>query len=107
MTAVRLDRVSKIYKGGVLAVNDVSLSAEQGELLVLVGPSGSGKTTILRIIAGLEELTSGEVRLGGQALNHLPPQERNGALVLQDCAPSPHPSRAVNLCFSPRMAHVV
>src|SRR5260370_37197690 len=72
MTAVRLDRVSKIYKGGVLAVNDVSLSAEQGELLVLVGPSGSGKTTILRIIAGLEELTSGEGRLGRDGA-HAPP----------------------------------
>ncbi len=106
MTAVMLDRVSKIYKGGVLAVNDVSLSAEQGELLVLVGPSGSGKTTILRIIAGLEELTSGEVRLGGQAVNDLPPQDRNVAMVFQDGALYPHRSVRDNLAFPLRMARV-
>ena len=106
MRAVLLDRVTKVYKGGVLAVNDVSLSAEQGELLVLVGPSGSGKTTILRIIAGLEELTSGEVWLGGQPVNELRPQERNVAMVFQDGALYPHRSVRDNLAFPLRVARM-
>ena len=99
MTAVMLNRVSKVYDGGVLAVHDVSLAAEKGELLVLVGPSGCGKTTILRMIAGLEEPTSGEVWLGGEPAAGLPPQERNVAMVFQHGALYPHRSVRGNLAF--------
>jgi len=99
MTAMMLDRVSKIYDGGMLAVEDVSLSAEAGELLVLVGPSGCGKTTILRMIAGLEEPTRGEVWLGGEPATGLPPQERNVAMVFQHGALYPHRSVRGNMAF--------
>jgi multiple sugar transport system ATP-binding protein len=97
--AVMLDRVSKVYGGGILAVDDVSLAAEEGELLVLVGPSGCGKTTILRIIAGLETPTSGEVWLGGEPAADLSPQERNVAMVFQSGALYPHRSVRGNLAF--------
>src|SRR5580700_4250933 len=99
MTAVMLDRVSKAYDGGVLAVEDVSLAAEDGELLVLVGPSGCGKTTILRMIAGLEEPTCGEVWLGGKPVTGVPPQERDVAMVFQHGALYPHYSVRGNLAF--------
>jgi multiple sugar transport system ATP-binding protein len=99
MTAVMLDRVSKAYDGGVLAVEDVSLAAEDGELLVLVGPSGCGKTTILRMIAGLEEPTCGEVWLGGEPVTGVPPQERDVAMVFQHGALYPHYSVRGNLAF--------
>jgi multiple sugar transport system ATP-binding protein len=99
MTAMMLDRVSKVYNGGVLAVEDVSLAAGYGELLVLVGPSGCGKTTILRMIAGLEEPTCGEVWLGGEPATGLPPQERNVAMVFQHGALYPHRSVRGNLAF--------
>lgn len=102
--AMMLDRVSKIYGGGVLALDDVSLSAEEGELLVLVGPSGCGKTTILRIIAGLERPTSGEVSLSGQFASSLTPQERNIAMVFQSGALYPHRSVRGNLAFPLTMA---
>ncbi len=106
MAAVMLDRVSKIYGGGVLAVDDVHLSAEQGELLVLLWPSGCGKTTILRIIAGLEELTSGEVWLGGQPATDLPPQQRNVAMVFQQGALYPNRSVRDNVAFPLRIARM-
>src|SRR5260370_38628008 len=99
MTALMLDRVSKIYDGGVLAVDDISLTAEYGELLVLVGPSGCGKTTILRMIAGLEEPTSGEVWLGEQPATGLLPQERNVAMGFQHGALYPCRSVQGNLAF--------
>jgi multiple sugar transport system ATP-binding protein len=106
MMAMMLDRVSKIYDGGVLAVNDVHLEAERGEVLVLVGPSGCGKTTMLRIIAGLEELTAGEVWLRGQPANDLPPQERNVAMVFQHGALYPNRSVRGNLAFPLRIARM-
>jgi multiple sugar transport system ATP-binding protein len=99
MTAMMLDRVSKVYDGGILAVDDVRLAAEDGEFLVLVGPSGCGKTTILRIIAGLEEPTSGEVWLDGQSATDVPPQDRNIAMVFQGGALYPHRSVRGNLAF--------
>src|SRR5260221_6420942 len=106
MSAVRLDRVTKVYNNGVLAVDGVRLEVEQGEVLVLLGPSGCGKTTILRIIAGLEELTSGNVWLGDQLATGLRPRDRNIAMVFQHCALYPHLTVRDNLAFPLKMAQV-
>ena len=99
MSAVAVDQVTKVYDGGVLAVDDVSLEVDPGELLVLLGPSGCGKTTILRMIAGLEDPTDGRVVLNGHIANELPPHERNVAMVFQDLALYPHLSVRDNLAF--------
>lgn len=99
MTAIALEGVSKVYDNGLLAVDDVRLKAENGEFLVLLGPSGCGKTTILRMIAGLEEVTSGELWLDGECANDLPPWERNVAMVFQDGALYPHLTVRENLAF--------
>jgi multiple sugar transport system ATP-binding protein len=103
MAAVVLDRVSKVYDGDVLAVDDLRLEVAEGELLVLLGPSGCGKTTILRIIAGLEEITSGRLWLGGQLANDLPTQLRNIAMVFQHGALYPHLTVRQNLAFPLKM----
>jgi multiple sugar transport system ATP-binding protein len=97
--AVVLDRVSKTYAGGVRAVRELSLEVAPGELLVLLGPSGCGKTTILRLIAGLEEATSGDLWLDGQLVNSVPPQHRNIAMVFQHGALYPHLTVRENLAF--------
>jgi multiple sugar transport system ATP-binding protein len=99
VTRVALDGVTKVYDGGVLAVNDIRLTAEKGEFLVLVGPSGCGKTTILRMIAGLEEITSGDLWLDGERANDLQPGERNVAMVFQHGALYPHLTVRENLAF--------
>jgi multiple sugar transport system ATP-binding protein len=97
--AVVLDRVSKTYAGEVLAVKELSLEVSAGELLVLLGPSGCGKTTILRLVAGLEEATSGDLWLDGQLVNNVPPQHRNIAMVFQHGALYPHLTVRENLAF--------
>ncbi len=99
MPAVVLDRVSKTYAGEVLAVKELSLEVSAGELLVLLGPSGCGKTTILRLVAGLEEATSGDLWLDGQLVNNVPPQQRNIAMVFQHGALYPHLTVRENLAF--------
>lgn len=99
MPAVVLDRVSKTYSGDVLAVKELSLEVSPGELLVLLGPSGCGKTTILRLVAGLEEATSGDLWLDGQLVNDVPPQHRNIAMVFQHGALYPHLTVRENLAF--------
>jgi multiple sugar transport system ATP-binding protein len=104
MSAVAVDQVTKVYDGGVLAVDDVSLEVDPGELLVLLGPSGCGKTTILRMIAGLEDPTEGRVVLNGHIANELPPHERNVAMVFQDLALYPHLSVRENLAFPLRIS---
>ncbi len=107
MSAVAVDQVTKIYDGGVLAVDDVSLEVDPGELLVLLGPSGCGKTTILRMIAGLEDPTDGRVVLDGHIANERPPHERNVAMVFQDLALYPHLSVRDNLAFPLRISGLV
>jgi multiple sugar transport system ATP-binding protein len=98
--------VGKLYDGGVTAVRDLNLDVAEGEFMVLVGPSGCGKTTALRMIAGLEEITSGEIRIGGKVVNDLPPRDRDIAMVFQNYALYPHKSVYENLAFGLRMRKV-
>ncbi len=103
MTGVSLERVVKQYPNGVVAVRELSLDVSPGELLALVGPSGCGKTTTLRLIAGLEEPTSGRVCLNGHDVRGVPPRRRNLALVFQRPALYPHLSVRDNLAFGLRL----
>jgi multiple sugar transport system ATP-binding protein len=102
MAEVELDSVSKIYPKNVKAVDNVSLTASDGEFLVLVGPSGCGKTTTLRMIAGLEEITSGSLRIGGKLANDLEPKDRDVAMVFQNYALYPHMKAFDNMAFGLR-----
>jgi multiple sugar transport system ATP-binding protein len=99
MAEIVLDRVSKVYPGGVKGVNDLSLEISDGEFMVLVGPSGCGKSTALRSIAGLEEITSGTISIGGRVVNNLPPKDRDIAMVFQNYALYPHMTVEQNLAF--------
>src|SRR3989449_8200859 len=100
MAVVETKRLTKIFKrGNVGAVVDVDLESREGEFLVLLGPSGSGKTTLLRMIAGLEEPTSGEILIGGRVVNDLTPRERRIAMVFQSYALYPHLSVLGNISF--------
>jgi multiple sugar transport system ATP-binding protein len=96
---VVLDHITKIYDNGFEAVSDLDLTIGDGELLVLVGPSGCGKTTALRMVAGLEEITKGEIRIGGRRVNEVPSRDRDIAMVFQSYALYPHMSVADNITF--------
>jgi ABC-type sugar transport system ATPase subunit len=98
MGEIRFEGVSKVY-GGVRALDGVSLVVAPGEWLAVVGPSGGGKTTLLRLAAGLEAPTSGEVRLGGRVVTDIPPEERGVAMAFQVPALYPHSSVRENLAF--------
>jgi multiple sugar transport system ATP-binding protein len=100
---VTLDGITKIYPNGTTAVDRLYLDIGDGELVVLLGPSGCGKTTVLRTIAGLEQVSAGEVRLGGRVANGVPPNRRDVAMVFQDCALYPHLSVRDNLAFPLRV----
>ena len=106
MAEVDLDAVTKVYPNGLLAVNELTLSLADGEFLVLVGPSGCGKSTVLRMIAGLESLTAGQVRIGGEVVNAYGPRDRDVAMVFQDYALYPHMTAAENMAFPLRLAGV-
>jgi multiple sugar transport system ATP-binding protein len=103
---VELVHLSKIYGHDVTAVRDLNLHIGEGEFVVLVGPSGCGKTTALRMIAGLEEISSGEIRIGGKVVNDLAPRDRDIAMVFQNYALYPHKSVYDNLAFGLRMRKV-
>jgi multiple sugar transport system ATP-binding protein len=96
---VSLQGVSKTYAGGVEAVRDVNLDIADGEFVVLVGPSGCGKSTTLRMIAGLEEITSGEISIGEAVVNDVPPKDRDIAMVFQNYALYPHMTVYKNMAF--------
>ncbi|MDQ3097232.1 MAG: ABC transporter ATP-binding protein [Chloroflexota bacterium] len=98
MATVTFDRVTKRF-GDVVAVNELSFEVRDGEFLVLVGPSGCGKTTALRMVAGLEEQTSGDIRIGDRIVNDVPPKDRDIAMVFQNYALYPHMSVYDNLAF--------
>ena len=100
MARVALDKLTKRYPGGSgAAVNELTLDVADGEFMCLVGPSGSGKTTALRMIAGLEDITSGEVRIGNKVVNDLPPRNRDIAMVFQSYALYPHMNVYDNMAF--------
>ncbi len=99
MPVFELDSVSKLYGPDRRAVDRVSLRVESGELLVLVGPSGCGKSSLLRMIAGLEEISEGEIRIEGRVVNPLPPKERDVAMVFQNYALYPHMTVFQNMAF--------
>jgi len=103
VATVAFEHVEKTYPNGTHAVHDCSLDIADGELVVFVGPSGCGKTTLLRLLAGLETLTSGTLRIAGRVVNDLTPQERNVAMVFQDYALYPFLSVRRNLEFPLRM----
>jgi multiple sugar transport system ATP-binding protein len=103
MATVRLERLVKRY-GQVEAVRTIDLDIAKGEFVALVGPSGCGKSTTLRMIAGLEEITSGTIRIGGEVVNDLPPRARNISMVFQSYALYPHMNVRENLGFSLKIA---
>jgi multiple sugar transport system ATP-binding protein len=106
MSGITLDKVTKTYGDGYLAVSDLDLDVQDGEFIVLVGPSGCGKTTALRMIAGLEEISGGEIRIGDRVVNNLPPRQRDVAMVFQNYALYPHMTVAENIGFALRMRKV-
>jgi len=99
LAEIEYDSVSKIYDDGTQAVHDLDLEIADGELMVLVGPSGCGKTTALRMLAGLEEISGGEIRIGERVVNDLTPKDRDIAMVFQSYALYPHMSVEQNLAF--------
>lgn len=99
MAKVVLEHVYKIYPGGVVAVNDANLEIEDQEFVVLVGPSGCGKSTTLRMIAGLEEISKGNIYIDGKRVNDVPPKDRDIAMVFQNYALYPHMTVYKNMAF--------
>ncbi|MEW2142163.1 ABC transporter ATP-binding protein [Micromonospora vinacea] len=106
MSTVTLKDVTKIFRDGTLAVDSINLDVNDGEFMVLLGPSGCGKSTVLRMIAGLEEPTTGAVMLDGELANDLPPRDRKIAMVFQDFALYPHMSVGDNIAFPLRLAGI-
>ena len=106
MATLSLEHVGKIYDNGVEAVRDLDLFVDEGEFVVLVGPSGCGKTTALRMVAGLEDVTTGTILLDGKPVNDLSPRDRDVAMVFQNYALYPHMSVAQNIAFSLSMRGV-
>ncbi len=106
MATVSMEKINKVYENGFHAVKDMSLDIADGEFMVLVGPSGCGKTTALRMVAGLEDITSGILRIGGKEANDESPKERDIAMVFQNYALYPHMTVAENIGFALKLRHV-
>src|SRR5438552_12162254 len=106
MAAVRFEHVGKVYPDGTRAVDDLNLEVQDAEFMVLVGPSGCGKTTALRMVAGLEEISEGTVRIGERVVNDLPSRDRDIAMVFQNYALYPHMSVYDNMAFGLKLRKV-
>ena len=106
MAGVTFQGVAKIYPDGTRAVNDLNLEIEDGEFMVLVGPSGCGKTTALRMVAGLEDISEGQLRIGDRVVNHVPPRDRDIAMVFQSYALYPHLTVYDNIAFGLKLKKV-
>ncbi len=99
MSTLTLNHIRKVYPNGAVGVDDFDLTVKDREFLVLVGPSGCGKSTTLRMVAGLETITSGTIEIDGKVINHLPPKERDIAMVFQNYALYPHMTVRENMAF--------
>src|SRR5574341_684366 len=99
MAHVQLKNLTKLYSGGIVAVKDVNLEIQDKEFIVLVGPSGCGKSSTLRMVAGLEDITSGEIRIDNKKINDVHPKDRDIAMVFQNYALYPHMSVYKNMAF--------
>jgi multiple sugar transport system ATP-binding protein len=106
MAEITLDHVTKRFPDGALAVNDISLDIADGEFVILVGPSGCGKSTTLNMIAGLEDISEGELRIGGTVVNNKAPKDRDIAMVFQSYALYPHMTVRQNMAFALKLAKV-
>jgi multiple sugar transport system ATP-binding protein len=106
MAAVTFNHVSKVYPDGTRAVSGMDLDSEDGEFIVLVGPSGCGKTTALRMVAGLEDITEGEIKIGERVVNHVPARDRDIAMVFQSYALYPHLTVRQNMAFGLRLRKI-
>ena len=104
MSSVVLDQITKVYENGFQAIHDLSLTIQDGEFLVLVGPSGCGKSTALRMIAGLETITGGVLRIGDRIVNDVAPKDRDIAMVFQNYALYPHMTVGENIGFALKLA---
>src|SRR3954447_26129463 len=106
MAQVEFDRVSKIYPDGTRAVNDMNLEIRDGEFVVLVGPSGCGKTTALRMVAGLEDISEGVLKIADRVVNYVPSRDRDIAMVFQSYALYPHLSVYDNIAYGLKLKGV-
>ena len=106
MAPITLDKVTKVYPNGFEAVHDLNLDVADGEFMVLVGPSGCGKTTALRMVAGLEDITDGQLSIGGRVVNDVSPKDRDIAMVFQNYALYPHMTVAENIGFALKLRKV-
>src|SRR5260370_11485559 len=104
MASVDVIDIKKSY-GGVEVIHGVSVSIADGEFVTLVGPSGCGKSTLLRMIAGLESISDGRIKIGGRVVNNLPPKDRDIAMVFQNYALYPHKTVAENMSFGLKLRH--
>ena len=100
MGAIKINSVGKVYPNGTRALEDVNIEINNGEFVVLVGPSGCGKTTLLRMVAGLEDITEGEISIDKKVVNEVAPKDRDIAMVFQNYALYPHMSVYDNMAFS-------
>ncbi len=99
MASVKLENVTKVFEKNVVAAKDVNIEIKDKEFMVLVGPSGCGKSTTLRMIAGLEEITKGNIYIGDKLVNDVPPKDRDIAMVFQNYALYPHMTVYQNMAF--------
>ena len=106
MASLSLRHIYKVYAGGVRAVSDFNLEIDDKEFIVFVGPSGCGKSTTLRMIAGLEDISSGELYIGDRLVNDVEPKDRDIAMVFQNYALYPHMTVYDNMAFGLRLRHV-
>src|SRR5919106_2792862 len=106
MAEIKLENVTKRFPDGYEAVRDMSLDIKDGEFMILVGPSGCGKSTALRMIAGLEDITDGELKIGGDVVNDRAPKDRDVAMVFQNYALYPHMTVRENMGFALRLRGV-
>ena len=106
MASISLEHIRKTYEDGVTVIPDLNLEIRDREFLILVGPSGCGKSTTLRMIAGLEDISGGTLKIGDRVVNDLPPKDRDIAMVFQSYALYPHMTVYKNMAFGLQLRRV-